>query len=145
VDYDPVEMYLIQLMMDYPQKIMQVEREKILDFFAQPEIQQLGRKIIETYKLLGFIDLNVVLSDAAHSSLREKMYKIMMKNVPVDETMMEKIFADNIRQIKRKWYREQHRQIKIKLSKAQENGNQDLINRLIHEKENLMIQEKELH
>ncbi len=145
VDYDPVEMYLIQLMMDYPQKIMQVEREKILDFFAQPEIQQLGRKIIETYQLLGFVDLNVVLSDAAHSSLREKIYKLMMKNVPVDETMMEKIFTDNIRQIKRKWYKEQHRQIKIKLSKAQENGNQDLINRLIHEKENLMIQEKELH
>ncbi|HNY51413.1 MAG TPA: DNA primase [Smithella sp.] len=145
VDYDPVELALIQLMMEYPQKIMQVDREKILDFFMQPEIQHLGKKIIDTYKLLGFIDLSVILSDAAHSSLREKIYKLMMKNIPVDETMMEKIFADNIRQIKRKWYKEQHRQIKIKLNKAQENGNQDLINKLIYEKENLLMQEKELH
>lgn len=142
--YDPVELFLIQLMMDFPQKITQVDREKILDFFMQPELLTLGRKVIDTYKLLGFIDVSVILSDSADSTLREKMYKLMMKNMPVDDAMMEKIFADSVRQIKRKWYKEQHRQIKIKLSQAQEKGNQDLIKELLYEKEKLLTQEKEM-
>ena len=54
---DIVELHLIQLMMEYPQKIIQVESENILDYFLQPEIQNLGKKIIDAYKLLGFWQL----------------------------------------------------------------------------------------
>ena len=65
--------------------------------------------------------------------------------MPADDATLGKIFADNVKQIKRKWYKEQHRQIKIKLSKAQENGNEDMINKLLYEKGNILIKERELH
>jgi len=136
---------LIQLMMEYPQKIMQIESESVLDYFLQPEIQNLGKKIIDAYKLLGFIDVGVILSAHENSAFRERIFQLMMKGLPADEMMLEKIFADNVRQIKKRWYKEQHRQIKIKLSKAQENGNDDMINKLLYEKENIMVKEKELH
>ena len=58
---------------------------------------------------------------------------------------MEKIFADNIRQIKKKWYKDQHRQIKFKLAQAQEKGNQDLLNSLLQEKEKLLNKERSLN
>jgi DNA primase len=145
INNDLVELHLIQLMMEYPQKIMQIESENVLDYFLQPEIQNLGRKIIDAYKLLGFIDVGVILSAHENSAFRERIFQLMMKGLPADEMMLEKIFADNVRQIKKKWYKEQHRQIKIKLSKAQENGNDDMINELLYEKENIMVKEKELH
>lgn len=146
VHHDAVELHLIQLMLEYPQRIMQVENESILDFVLQPEIRNLGKKIIDVYKLLGFVDVALILSDGEHSTLRERLYQLMIKELPADDNiMLEEIFADNVKQIKRKWYRDQHLQIKIKLSKAQENGNEDLIHQLLHEKKEMMIREKELH
>lgn len=141
---DMVELHLIQLMMEYPQKIIQVESENILEYFLQPEIQNLGKKIIDAYKLLGFIDVGVILSTNENSALRERIFQSMVKGLPADDAILGKIFTDNIKQIKRKWYKEQHRQIKIKLSKAQENGNEDMINKLLYEKENILIKEREL-
>jgi DNA primase len=145
VNNDMVELHLIQLMLEYPQKIIQVEEEKILDYFLQPELQNLGKKIIDAYKLLGFIDIGVILSANDNASLRERIFQSMMKAVPADDKILEKIFADNVRQIKRKCYKEQHRQIKLQLSKAQESGNEDLLKKLLYEKENILMKEKELH
>jgi len=142
---DLVELHLIQLMMEYPQKIIQVENDKILDYFLQSEIQSLGKKIIDAYKLLGFIDVGVILSVDVSPALREKIFQLMMKALPVDDILLGQIFDDNVRQIKKRWYKEQHRQIKIKLSKAQEAGNEDMISNLLYEKENILRKEKELH
>jgi DNA primase len=145
INNDLVELHLIQLMLEYPQKIIQVEDENILDYFLQPELQNLGKKIIDAYKLLGFIDIGVILSANENASLRERIFQSMMKALPADDSILEKIFADNVRQIKKKCYKEQHRQIKLKLSKAQESGNDDLLNKLLYEKENILMKEKELH
>ena len=49
--------------------------------------------------------------------------------------MVEKIFTDNIRKIKGKWYKEQQHQIQLQLRQAEENGNEDLVNKLLCEKE----------
>lgn len=145
INYDLIELNLIQLMMEYPQKIIQVENDKILDYFLQPEIQNLGKKIVDAYKLLGFIDVGVILSADVNSALREKIFQLMMKAMPTDDVLLGKIFDDNVRQIKKRWYKEQHRQIKIKLSKAQESGNEDMISNLLYEKESILMKEKELH
>jgi DNA primase len=145
INNDLIELHLIQLMMEYPQKIIQVENDKVLDYFLQPEIQKLGKKIIDDYKLLGFIDVGVILSADVNPVLREKIFQLMMKVLPADDMILDKIFNDNVLQIKRRWYKEQHRQIKIKLSKAQENGNEDMIGNLLYEKENILRKEKELH
>ena len=45
----------------------------------------------------------------------------------------------------KKWFKDQHRQIKIKLTNAQESGNDFLIEELLREKENLLMEEKELN
>ena len=95
--------------------------------------------------LLGFVDLNIVLSTEEEAPLREKILRLMMEALPTEDTMLEKIFTDNIRQIKKKWYKDQHRRIKFELIKAQEKGDQELLNRLVQEKEKLLIEERELN
>lgn len=145
INNDLIELHLIQLMMEYPQKIIQVENGKILDYFLQPEIQKLGKKIIDAYNLLGFIDVGVILSVDVNPALREKIFQLMIKALPADDMMLGRIFNDNVLQLKRRWYKEQHRQIKIKLSKAQETGNEDMISNLLYEKESILKKEKELN
>lgn len=144
INHDVVELHLIQLMMEYPQKIIQVESGHVLDYFLQPELRNLGKKIVDAYKLLGFIDVGVILSTEENQSLRERIFQRMIKEVPADDVMLDRLFDDNVRQIKRKWYKEQHRQIKIKLSKAQDSGDEDMINKLLYEKGNILVKEKEL-
>lgn len=144
VSGDLVELHLIQLMLEYPQQIIRVESDGILDYFLQPELRNLGRKIIDNYKLLGFIDIGVILPADEDSAMRKRLFSSMMQALPADDAMLEKIVADNIKQIQKKWYKEQHRQIKLRLSKAQESGNEDLINKLLHEKEDMLMKEKEL-
>jgi DNA primase len=68
----------------------------------------------------------------------------MMAAPPTDDAILEKNFTDNIRRIKEKWYKDQHRQLKFKLAQAQESGNEELSNKLLYEKENILTKEREL-
>ncbi len=142
---DQVEVNLLHLLLEYPQKTVLVEKDGILDFFLQPQLKEAGRRIIDTYKLLGFVDAGVIFSAEEDAPLREKIFQLMMECLPADDVLLEKIFVDNIKQIKRKWYKDQHRRIKLRLSQAQETGNQDLLNGLLREKEELLVKERELH
>ena len=141
---DPVEVHLIRLLLEYPQKTAYVESEKVLDFFLHPELKNLGEKIVEAYKLLGFVDINVILSADDDRPLREKIYKLSIEAPPADDTMVEKNFTDTIRRIKEKWYKEQKRQIQFKLRQADESGDKELTGQLTCQKQNLMRAEKEL-
>jgi DNA primase len=142
---NPLEANLIRLLLEYPQKTAMAESEEVLDFFLQPELKILGGKIVETYKLLGFVDINILLSADEDKPLLERLNRLMMETLPSDDSTLEKNFADNIRQIKRKWYKEQHHQIKLRLGKAQDKGDEELLSNLLREKEKLLTKERELH
>jgi DNA primase len=139
---DPVEVHLIRLLLESPQKTTNLEHEKVFDFFLHPELKNLGEKIVEAYKLLGFVDINVILSSDADRSLREKIYKISIDEPPTDDKTMEKDFTDTVRKIKGKWYKEQKRQVQLKLKQADESGDKELIHNLTCQKQNLMKEEK---
>jgi DNA primase len=141
---DPVEVHLIRLLLESPQKTAYLENEKVFDFFLHPELKNLGEKIVEAYKLLGFVDINVILSADADRSLREKIYKLSIDEPPTDDKTMEKDFTDTVRKIKGKWYKDQHRQLKFKLAQAQESGDKELSHKLLYEKENILTKEREL-
>ncbi|MGA2781428.1 MAG: DNA primase [Smithella sp.] len=142
VQFDPVEVHLIQLLLEYPQKIAQAESEKVLDDFLHTELKNLGEKIVEAYKLLGFVDINVILSSDADRPLREKIYQLSVNEPPTDDKTIEKDFTDTVRKIKGKWYKEQKRQVQLKLRQADESGDKELIHNLTCQKLNLMKEEK---
>lgn len=141
---NPLEINLIRLLLEYPQKAIQIEAEEILDYFMEPELKTLGKKIVQAYKLLGYIDINVILSADEDKALRNNIYELRINAPTTDDNMVDRNFSDNIRGIKKKWYKEQHRQLKLKLAQAQENGNAELLQKYVYEKQGLMAQEKEL-
>jgi DNA primase len=145
INLNPLEMNLIRLMLEYPQKTLFVESEKILNYFMEPSLQKLGDKIIETYKLLGYIDINMILSSDEDKPLRESIYRLSIEAPPTDESMVDRNFEDNVRRIREKWYKEQKRMVQLKLRQAQESGDGELTRELIFQKQNLMREEKQLH
>ncbi len=145
INLNPLEMNLIRLMLEYPQKTLYVEREKTLNYFLEPSLQKLGDKIIETYKLLGYIDINMILPSDEDTPLRESIYRLSIEAPPTDESMVDRNFEDNVRRIREKWYKEQKRMVQLKLRQAQENGDGELTRELIFQKQNLMREEKQLY
>jgi len=141
---DPVEVNLIRLLIEYPQKIPPLEKENIFDYFLRPELKKLVYEIADSYRRLGFVDINVILSAAEDRPLREKIYRMSIESLPVEDVMLEKIFADNIKQIKKKWYKYQKGQIQFKMAQAQASGNEALLKGLLREKDELVTKEKEL-
>ncbi len=144
ITMNPLEINLIRLLLEYPQKAIQIDDEEILDYFMEPELKTLGKKIVQAYKLLGYIDINVILSADEEKALRNNIYELRINAPTTDDNMVDRNFSDNIRGIKKKWYKEQHRQLKLKLAQAQENGNTELLQKYVYEKQSLMAQEKEL-
>ncbi len=145
INDDIMELHLIQLLLEFPQKTIQAKNENIPDFFLQPQLKALAEKIIDTYGLLGFVDLSIILPEDENAPLREKLFRLMMEARPSENAMLDKILGDNIRQIKKKWFKNQHSRIRFELRQAQEKGDYDLLNKLLKEKEGLLIREKELN
>ncbi len=144
VNMSPLEVNLIRLMLEYPQKTLLVENEKILDYFMEPSLRILGEKIIQAYKLLGYVDINVILSADEDKALRESLYKLSIEAPTTDENMVDRNFDDNIRRIREKWYKEQKRLVQLRLRQAEENGDSELTRELTFQKQNLMREEKEV-
>ncbi|HLZ19614.1 MAG TPA: toprim domain-containing protein, partial [Smithellaceae bacterium] len=138
LNVNPLEMNLIRLMLECPQKTELIEQEKILDSFMDPRLKALGEKIVQDYKLLGYIDINVILSADDDKGLRNNLYELRINEPTTDDNMVDRIFSDNIRQIRGKWYKEQHRQLTKKLVQAQTSGNEELRQKLTVEIHNLM-------
>ncbi len=139
-----LEVNLIRLMLEYPQNILLVESEEIIDLFLDEQLKDLGAKMIQTYKLLGFIDLQVLLPTDADKPLKDMIYKLSIEAPPTDENMVGRNFADNIRRIKEKWYREKKRLLQHQLRQAQEDGDEEMIRELTFQKQDLIRQEKQL-
>jgi DNA primase len=145
INVSPLEINLIRLMLEYPQKTLLVESEKILDYFMEPALRNLGEKIVQAYKLLGYIDINVILSADEDKLLRESLYRLSIEAPPTDENMVERNFTDNIQRVKEKWHKEQKRKVQLKLKQAQESGDKELIQELTGQMHNLIQEKKELH
>ena len=90
------------------------------------------------------MDINAILPADSDRPLLEKIYQLRIDEAPTDDKTMEKDFTGTVRKIKEKWYKDQHRQLKLRLAQAQASGDQDLSNKLLYEKENILMKEREL-
>jgi DNA primase len=67
-----------------------------------------------------------------------------MEAPPTDEDRVDRNFADNIRRIREKWYKEQKRLVQLQLRQAQEQGDDKRIVELTCRKQDLMKEEQAL-
>lgn len=143
---DPVELSLLQLLIEYPDKIPRMVNENIMDYMEDPDLKILGGLLLERYDSTGLRapDAAALIERLDNERVRTQILKRLIETPPLDQAIAERVFSDTVHKIKRKWYRRQHGIIRRKLVAAQRLGDHALCDSLMVEKEKLLREERKL-
>jgi DNA primase len=144
-EIEKLELGLIQLLLIHPEKIIPVTQAGILDYFTNKDLKNLGETLQCAAAELQPWDAVERVSRLDSGPIREGLMKKLMEARPLgEERILDRLIVDTTRQIRRRWYKEKHRALKMDIAKAQEAGNADLCSRFLVEKERLLREEKML-
>jgi len=138
-EVDMVELNLIYMMMEYPEKIPVVVRGGILDCFASETLRKLGQAITG-----GVSDTISLVGDLGGGFVKERLLKLMMERPFSDGEVASRVFDDNIKQIRNKWYKGRHNILKRELIRAQNTDDRELSDSLLRERDRLSKEERGL-
>jgi DNA primase len=141
---DKVEFSLILFMLQHTASIAQVGESAVLNCFTDRELKSLGEEMIIKSRDNGSENLSAsfFLDYLEDGPLKKLIFKSLLEGRTDDENVWERYVADNIKKIKRKWYGGRKKNLSLELIKAQEKGDSDWQNRLLREKEKLLLEEK---
>jgi DNA primase len=143
---DPVELSLLQLLIEYPDKIPRMVNENTMDYMEDPDLKTLGGLLVERYDSTGLRapDAAALIERLDNERVRTQILKKLIESPPLDQAVSDRFFYDTVHKIKQKWYRRQHGIIRRKLVSAQRLGDHALCDSLMVEKEKLLREEQAL-
>jgi DNA primase len=141
---DAVEFALIQAMIEWPAKISMITTTYVLDYFLSEDLKDIAEDIRDAVENGKTVEASFIMDRIGDQAMREKLLESMMKDNIKDGTLIDRYIQDTVRQIKKKWYRDKKRILQTEIIRAQENGDQELCNRLSTEKAALSKQENAL-
>ena len=142
LESDPVEMTLIHLLIEFPDKISQVLEEGIFEFVLNQDLKRLGLELKDRYHdKLVITDLIEVIGS---QWLRENILKLTVSDNPFGKDVSDKVLSDTIVKIKKKWFKARHKELSAELREAQEKEDLALCRRLVSDKEHLRREEKKM-
>jgi len=141
---DPLELSLVLLMLEYPFRIPDVSGSGVLGKFDAGSLKAFAETLADTYGRDGRIDVSTLAADMPDEAVRRKIMEALVRKGTLDETLVERFLWDSIGQIRRKWFRRQHEQLRRNLLLAQERGDGTLCEALLREKERLLSEERNL-
>lgn len=144
VDVDRVELSLLHVMMEHPSVIPEIMSENVLEFFLDTNLKNLGETLKQTFDQEKKIEIANVLSCLESIPVRQKLLEFAMSEPLSDKAINEKVLKDIVKKIKLRWYQKRHKELKIKLIKAQEDNNLELCDQILLEKERLLHEQKKL-
>lgn len=144
-EYDPIEMSLVQMMLEYPNKISVVAQSGVLDCFRTGELKSLGEELLAASLEGGATkDASVFVGSLSEGPLRNKLLALLVRESPYHEDLIDRLMADAVRQLRERVNKERGRILTRKINEAKKAGNQELHDRLFAEKNRLLREEKEL-
>ncbi|MBN1613412.1 MAG: DNA primase [Deltaproteobacteria bacterium] len=143
---DPVELFLVQLLIEHPEKIPRMVTENVMDYMEDPDLKTMGRMLVERYDIKEFSvpDATALIEGLENERIRTQLLRSLVESPPLDHSVADRVFDDTVHKVKRKWYRQQHGIIRRKLVAAQRSGDQTLCHSLILEKDKLLREERAL-
>jgi DNA primase len=140
---DRVELALIQMMIENPSRIRDVIEGNILAFFMSDVLKSLGETIAASHGEGEAPSLAGMVERIENRAVREKLLELTVSASQPDSAVRDRLFDDTVRRVKERWYKERQRDLRVRLLRAQEAGDQELFNRLLDEKERLRHEQKE--
>lgn len=140
---DRIELGLVHMLFENPELIPLFRKSGILDFFKSPGLRDAGELLISYSEKEGEKNLNVIsaLDNLENEGIKKALYGLLVSDNPYRGDEGERLFFDMARQIKHRWYKEQHRILKEKISRAERAGNRELCQSLLGEIGRLMQEE----
>jgi DNA primase len=139
---DALELKFITMILAHPDKIPAMIDADILKCFMSDELRNLGKIIEAYYGRIGKIDLKDFVDHLDGGSLRDEVLSRLIDSGAWEADTADQVFSDMIHQIRRKWFKEKHRSLKMRLIRAQQASDLELCERLLVEKGDLMKAEK---
>jgi DNA primase len=136
---DKVELNLIYMMTEYPEKIPEVTREGILDCFTSETLKRLGQTITEETG-----DMISLIGALENGSVKERLLQLMMERPFSEREIADRVFDDNIKQVRNKWQKGRRALLTRELIKAREMDDRELSDSLLQERNNLLKEERGL-
>ncbi len=144
MNIDTVELSIIHIMLEYPSVVPEIVKKNIFDCFMSANLKSLAVKLADYYAKEGSkgIDASQFIQAIDNEAIRKKLLRMMIDENPYGEKVVDRVTADAMKQVKRKWYKERYRALKAKIKKAEENDNQELWAKLLEELQRLQREEK---
>lgn len=146
-EYDRLELSFIHMLLENPELIRTLGDGAIFGFFKSAGLKTVGENLLLNSEKAGGKKLNMVslLADLEDENIKKRLYALMVGENPYQGEQFDRLLADTAKQIRRRWYKEQHRILKEKLARADRDGNRELCDSLLQEKERLFNEEKNLN
>ena len=141
-EVDMVELSFIHMMLEYPYKIPEIVKGKVLDYFVSKDLKKLVNVLKQAYNRKENFNVSDIVSSLEDGVVKKRLLKLIVTESPYDATIVDKVFADSAKKIKQKWYKEKNKSLMRELVKAQEMGDRKLCNMLLMEKERLLKEER---
>lgn len=139
-----LEMSLIHLLLENPDLIASLGSTEIFGFFRSAGLKAVGELLLAHAEKEGGKEINVisVLDGVKDEATKKKIYALLVGENPYAGENVTRLLDDTVRQIQRRWYRDQHRVLKEKLARADRAGDRELCLSLLMEKKRLLHEEK---
>jgi DNA primase len=144
IDIDTVELSIIHIMLEYPSMVPEIVKNNIFDCFMSVNMKSLAIKLADSYAKEGAkgFDASRFIQAIDNGLIRKKLLRMMIDENPYDEKVIDRVTADAMKQIKRKWHKEKCRILKTRIKKAEENENHEGWVKLLEELQRLQREEK---
>jgi DNA primase len=144
MDIDTVELSIIHIMLECPSVVPEIVKKNIFDCFMSANLKSLAVKLADYYGKEGSkgFDASEFIQAIDNEFIKRKLLRMMIDENPYDKKVIDRVTADAMKQVKRKWYKEKSRVLKTKIKKAEENDNHELWAKLLEELQRLQKEEK---
>jgi DNA primase len=140
---DPLELSLIHMMFECPDRIP-AAASKVMACFTTEELKLLGERLLAAAKKPGgaLPDLVALVNSLAEGSVRARLLNLLMAESPYPTELIDRLMADTIRKIRERSNRVTGKILTRKIKEAEKDKDQELYDRLVAEKNRLLLEEK---
>ena len=143
---DHLELSLIHMMIECPDRIPAAEASEALAGFRSEELRPLGERLLAAVKKQGgaIPDMFSIVNGLKEGPVRARLLDLLMGESPYPAELIDRLMADTIRKIRGRSNRERDKILTRRIKEAERVKDQGLYDRLVAEKNRLLQEEKGL-
>jgi len=137
-EVDPLELRLIQMMLEHPARLSAVRESGVIDGFRTAGLKALGESLLaRESRPVG--DLASLVEERTAGPLRDRLLKDLVEESPYPESQIDQLMADAIRKIRDRSNRERSEILRRRMKEAEKANDLELLSSLTLEWQKLRL------